>query len=81
MNVAIGTVATQFPFWEYLFPVCGIGSLQCRVSEEKIFKKIRICKKVQECRLKQNDTVLSKQQQGRTCTKNSEYRYRNTNLI
>ncbi len=29
MHVEIGTVAAQFLFWEYLFPVFGIGYLQC----------------------------------------------------
>jgi hypothetical protein len=29
MNVEIGTMAAQFLFWEKLFPVFDIGSLQC----------------------------------------------------
>jgi hypothetical protein len=33
MNVGIGTVAAQFLFWEYLFRIFGIVSLQC-VSKE-----------------------------------------------
>ena len=32
MNVKIGTEATQFLFWEHLFRILGILSLQCMLS-------------------------------------------------
>ncbi len=38
MNVGIGTGAVQFHFWEYLFQIFGIPSLQCiplRRQDEK----------------------------------------------
>jgi hypothetical protein len=34
MNVEIGTEAPIFLFWEYLLPLFGIFSLQCRLGQE-----------------------------------------------
>ncbi len=36
MNVDIGTVAAQFLFWEYLFWIFGIGSLQCVMEDWRV---------------------------------------------
>jgi hypothetical protein len=45
MNVEIGTVATLFLFWQCLFRIFGIGSLQCDhiigFSTIVIFRKFR----------------------------------------
>jgi len=34
MNVEIGTVASQFLFWEYVLQIFAIGTLQCRRAQK-----------------------------------------------
>ncbi len=41
MNVEIGTEAPIFLFWEYLFPIFGILSLQCGMGIE-LKKNVRV---------------------------------------
>jgi hypothetical protein len=41
MNVKIGTVAAQFLSWEALFPIFGIGSLQC---SKGIWRRAPVCR-------------------------------------
>ncbi len=38
MNVEIGIVAVLLLFWEYLFPIFGIGSLQCARRQVRIIE-------------------------------------------
>ncbi len=40
MNIEIGTVASQFLFWEHLFQIFSIGSLQCTLAPAVIHAEI-----------------------------------------
>jgi hypothetical protein len=48
MNVGIGTVAAQFFFWEYLFRIFGIVSLQC-ISMKKLTPPSNLLQEAYSC--------------------------------
>ncbi len=42
MNLEIETITAQFLFWEYLFQIRGIGSLQCVMIERLVESSLAI---------------------------------------
>ncbi len=67
MNVGTGTVAAQLLFWEYLFQIFGIVSLQCTANEGpvrvhyKCLVPIYVFLEMKLLFPKQNHNVLSPQ--------------------
>ncbi len=57
MNMEIGIVAAQFLFWEYLFQIFGIMSLQCNAVVATVLGSITAS----------SDTVESERRQMKQC--------------